>query len=123
MDHVFADLKFSCVLVYLDDINLFSQTFTNHLSHLEEVFERLIAANLKLKPKKCTFFKEQIDYLGFIVNKKGLQPQPSKIESIVKMQRPSNKRDIQVFLGMIGYYRQFLPLFSVTAQPLFNLLK
>ena len=61
VDHVLADLKFSCVLVYLDDINVFSQTFTDHLSHLEEVFKQLIAANLKLKPKKCTFFKEQID--------------------------------------------------------------
>ena len=82
-----------------------------------------MAAGLKLKPKKCSFFKEQIDYLGFIINKTGLQPQPSKIEAITKTQRPTNKRDIQVFLGMIGYYRQFIPLFSVTAQPLFELLK
>ena len=104
MDHVLASLKFSCVLVYLDDINVFYHTFTDHLSYLKEVFKQLIAANLKLKPKKYLFFKKQIDYLGFIVNKKGLQPQPSKIEAIVKMQRPSNKRDIHVFLGMIGYY-------------------
>ena len=75
MDYVLADFKFLCLLVYLDDISVFSSTLTNHLSHLEEVFKQLITANLKLKPKKCTFFKEQLDYLGFIINKKGLQPQ------------------------------------------------
>ena len=123
MDYVLSDLKFSCVLFYLDNINVFSRTFTDHIDHLKEVFKRLLAAGLKLKLKKSSFFKEQIDYLGFIINKMGLQPQPSKIEAITKMQRPTNKRDIQVFLGMIGYYRQFIFLFSVTAQPLFELLK
>ena len=59
MDHVLDALKFLCVLVYLDDINVFSCTFTNHLSHLEEVFKRLITANLKLKPKKCTFLRNR----------------------------------------------------------------
>lgn len=57
MDSVLGDLKLSCVLVYLDDINVFSQTFEDHLEHLEAVFKRLISANLKLKPRKCNFFK------------------------------------------------------------------
>ena len=78
MDCVLSNLKFSCVLVYLDDINVFSHTFTYHIDHLKEVFKRLLAVGLKLKPKKSSFFKEQIDYLGFIIDKTGLQPQPSK---------------------------------------------
>ena len=91
MDCVLSDLKFSCVFVYLDNINIFLCTFTDHIDHLEEVFKWLLAAGLKLKPKKCSFFKEQINYLGFIINKTGLQPQPSKIEAITKMQQPTNK--------------------------------
>ena len=63
MDTVLGDLKMSCVLVYLENINVFSQTFDEHVLHLEEVFKWLAKANLKLKPKKCVLFKEQIDIL------------------------------------------------------------
>ena len=123
MDSVLADLKFSCVLIYLDNINVFSKTFNEHLEHLEQVFIRLAQNNLKLKPKKCHFFKDRIDYLGFIVSKDGLLPQPDKILAIEHMSTPANKRDIQVFLGMVGYYRRFISDFSKIAQPLFHLLK
>ena len=123
MDSVLADLKFSCVLIYLDNINVFSKTFNEHLVHLEQVFIRLAQNNLKLKPKKCHFFKDRIDYLGFIVSKDGLLPQPDKIPAIEHMSTPANKRDIQVFLGMVGYYRRFISDFSKIAQPLFHLLK
>ena len=118
-----GDLKLSCVLVYLDDINFFSRTFGDHLSHLEEVFKRLLAANLKLKPRKCNFFKEHLEFLGFIISWDGLRPVPSKVEAIEKMQPPSNKRDVQVFLGMIGYYRRFIPNSAELGDPLFQLLR
>jgi hypothetical protein len=123
MDIVLANLKVTCVLVYLDDINVFSRTFNEHLSHLEEVFKRLIKANLKLKPRKCHFFKEQIEYLGYLVDQDGLKPQPQKIEAMQKLDVPKSRRDIQVFLGMVGYYRQFIKNFSQIAEPLFYLLK
>ena len=123
MDDMLSDLKLSCVLVYLDDINVFSRTFNEHLEHLEEVFRRLAAANLKIKPRKCDFFKEQLDYLGFVVDTHGLRPQPAKIEAIEKMKVPTNKRDVQVFLGMIGYYRRFVDNFSRKGEALFHLLK
>ena len=94
MDSVLADLKFSCVLIYLDDINVFSKTFNEYLLHLEQVFICLAQKNLKLKPKKCHFFKDRIDYLGFIVSKDGLMPQPEKISAFECMTTPANKRDI-----------------------------
>ena len=122
MYYILSDLKLSCVLVYLDNINVFSRAFDKHLTHLEQVFAQLIDNNLKLKPSKFQFFKSQIDYLGFVIDQNGLRPQPPKVEAINKMAVPCNKRDIQVFLGMIGYYRQFIPNFSTIASPLFNLL-
>lgn len=123
MDNILSNLKLSCVLVYLDDINVFSCTFTEHLHHLEQVFIRLQNANLKIKPRKCHFFKDQLEYLGFVIDKKGLRPQPAKIEALERMQVPTNKRDIQVFLGMVGYYRRFIPDFAKIGEPLFHLLK
>ena len=102
MDFILSNLKLSCVLVYLDDINVFSRTFNEHLQHLEKVFKRLKDANLKIKPSKCSFFKEQIEYLGHIVSKEGLKPQPCKVEAVKKMPISKNKKDIQVFLGMMG---------------------
>lgn len=123
MDAVMGDLKLTSVLVYLDDINVFSRTFHEHLRHLEEVFQRLLKANLKLKPRKCNFFKEHLEFLGFVISKDGLRPVPAKVEAISHMQVPANKRDIQVFLGMIGYYRRFIPNFAQLGDPLFNLLR
>lgn len=108
IDTVMGSLKLSCVLVCLDDINVYSQTFSNHLEHLKAVFKKLIYAGLKLKPRKCNFFKEHLEFLGFMVSKDGLWPVPAKVEAIKLMQTPSNKRDIQVFLGLIGYYRRFI---------------
>lgn len=72
MDNMLSNLKLSCVLVYLDDINVFLRTFNEHIEHLEEVFKRLAAANLKVKPRKCEFFKDQLKYLGFIIDSAGL---------------------------------------------------
>ena len=78
MDCVLYDLIFSCVLVYLDNINVFSRAFTDHNDHLEVVFKQLLAAKLELKPKNCSFFKEQIKNLGFIINKTGYNLNPLK---------------------------------------------
>ena len=97
MDVILDNLKLSCVLVYLDDINVFSQTFGDHLEHLEEVFRQLLKANLKLKRFKCQFFKEQLDYLGFVVDKDRLHPQIDKVKAIKQMSTPTTERDIQAF--------------------------
>ena len=104
MDHILDDLKLSCVLVYLDDITVFSQTFSEHMDQLRQVFTKLRQHNLKLKPEKCSFLKRQLEFLGHSVSTQGIQPQPSKIEAISKMPAPKSLRDIQVFLGMTGYY-------------------
>ena len=118
-----GDLKLIYVLVYLDDINLFSKAFTDHLQLLEEVFKRLLANNLKIKPIKCSFFKLQLDYLVFVNDPHGLRPQPAKVDGINKMAAPSNKKDIQVFLGVVSYYSHFILNFSKHTEPIFWLFK
>ena len=122
MDGLLGDLKMSCVLVYLDDITVFSRTFQEHLSHLRLVFNRLRTAGLKLKPSKCSFFKTEMEFLGHHVSQSGIAPLPGKIDAIRHMTQPTSLRDIQVFLGMVGYYCQFIPHFSELAEPLVRLL-
>ena len=123
MDSILRDLKLSCVLVYLDDITVFSSTFTAHLEHLRAVFEKIRAAGLKLKPSKCSFFKDRLEFLGHEVSRTGIKPMMNKVEAIDKMLPPTSLRDVQVFLGMMGYYRQFIPDFARLSEPLVQLLR
>ena len=106
---------------YLDDIIIFSKTEEEHLQHLEEIFECLRKAGLKLKLQKCSFFKKHIQYLGHLISDEGIQPLPEKLESIAKMPVPQNVKQVKQFLGLEGYYRKFVPHFSDIARPLTQL--
>ena len=103
---------------YLDDILVFSPDMETHLKHLRILFERLRSADLKLKEVKCNFLKKHIQYLGHIISGEGIVPVPEKLESIQKMLPPQNPKEVKQFLGLIGYYRKFVPQFSDLARPL-----
>ena len=103
---------------YLDDILVFSPDMETHLKHLRILFERLRSADLKLKEVKCNFLKKHIQYLGHIISGEGIAPVPEKLESVQKMLPPKNPKEVKQFLGLIGYYRKFVPHFSDLAWPL-----
>lgn len=94
-----------CV-VYLDDILIFSKSEEEHYEHLELIIERLRQAELYANPKKCDFFKSEIDFLGFIVNKDGLRMDPAQVQTISEWRHhpPKTYRDVQVFLGFCNFY-------------------
>ena len=94
---------------YLDDILVFSPDMETHLKHLRILFERLRSADLKLKEVKCNFLKKHIQYLGHIISGEGIVPVPEKLESIQKMLPPQNPKEVKQYLGLIGYYRKFVP--------------
>ena len=100
---------------------IFSKTEEEHLQHLEEIFECLRKAGLKLKLQKCSFFKKHIQYLGHLISDEGIQPLQEKLESIAKMPVPQNAKQVKQFLGLVGYYRIFVPCFSDIARPLTEL--
>ena len=108
---------------YLDDIIIFSENETDHLRHVEEIFRRLEHFDLKMKREKCAFFKRHIQYLGHVISKEGIQPLPEKLESIRKMPHPKNPKEAKQFLGLIGYYRKFVPRFADIARPLTQLTR
>ena len=112
----------SFVMGYLDNIIIFSKTEEEHLQHLEEIFVRLRKFGLKMKCEKCSFFKKHIQYLGHLVSEKGFEPLPEKLESIRKMPAPRTAKEVKQFLGLIGYYRKFVPCFADISRPLTKLM-
>ena len=108
---------------YIDDVVIFSKTPEEHKYHLEQVFERLAQAGLKLKMSKCDFAKPEVKLLGYLVNKDGIKTNPAKISAIEKLQPPTNVREIRSFLGISGYYRQCLEGYARVAEPLVKLTR
>ena len=103
---------------YLDDIIIFSKSEEEHLQHLEEIFLRLRKFGLKMKREKCSFFKKHIQYLGHLVSEQGFEPLPEKLKSIKDMPALRTLKEVKQFLGLIGYYRKFVPRFADISRPL-----
>ena len=123
MDNVLRNLTWKYCLVYLDDVIIFSKDFDSHLIRLEEILIRFKEANLKLKPSKCKFLMEKVNYLGFLITREGVKPDPAKIRAIVDIEKLSNRDEVKRFLGMMSYYRRFIRGFGTTATCLFELTK
>ncbi len=107
--------------VYLDDIIIFSESFEDHLMRLRHVLSRLRSSRLLIQPDKCEFVKASLVYLGHIISEKGLQPMPEKTQKLRSYPRPTNIKEIQIFLGFCNYYRRYIPDFATLAMPLYKL--
>ena len=108
MTQVLQGLNWKFVLVYVYDILVFSQNFNQHLDNLQQVFDRLKSANLKLKPSKCEFAAKKVNYLGHVISKNGIQVNPDKIEVVKSFPTPKNPKQVRSFLGLCNYYRRFV---------------
>ena len=91
---------------------MISDTEEEHLTHIEEIFKRLEAADLKMKRSKCDFFKKHIHYLGHLISADGIRPHKDKLDTIHDMPAPYNSKEVKQFLGLVGYYRKFVPRFA-----------
>ena len=109
--------------MYLDDVIVFSPDFDAHLKHLNAVFGCISDAGLKLKPSKCMFRREKVDYLGHVVSAKGVSVQPQKVKAVTEFPLPTTVTQLRSFLSLAGYYRRFIPPFSLISSPLNELLK
>jgi transposase InsO family protein/dUTPase len=123
MDEVLQPILGKFVLVYLDDLIIFSKDLPQHIVHLKTVFELLDRYNLKVKLKKCSLAKKELVYLGYKISNKGKLPDESKVEAVQKMRLPKTVKELQAFLGLVNYYRCFIPNLSTIGNPLFELLK
>ena len=111
------------VLVYLDDILVFSATLEEHIEHIRKTLDRLRKAKLYARLHKCAFFQRQVEYLGYDVSAEGICPSSSKVRAVVEWPRPQSVRDVRAFLGLASFYRRFIKQFSLKARPLTDLTR
>lgn len=121
MEKCMSDIHLKEVLVFLDDLIVFSDTLEEHESRLIHVLNRLKEYGLKLSPDKCKFFQTSVRYLGHIVSSDGVKTDPEKVQALKTWPRPQNLKELQSFLGFSVYYRRFVKDYSRIVKPLTHL--
>ena len=123
MNDIFSDLLDVHVIIYLDDILIYSDNPADHRKHVREVLRRLRKHGLYARPDKCRFSSDSVEYLGFILSKEGLKMDPSKVQTIQDWPEPRKVKDIQSFLGFANFYRRFISEYSDIVIPLTRLTR
>uniref|UniRef100_A0A803SMA6 Gypsy retrotransposon integrase-like protein 1 n=1 Tax=Anolis carolinensis TaxID=28377 RepID=A0A803SMA6_ANOCA len=121
--HVFRDLIDQFVVIYLDDILIFSKDEKEHRQHVKQVLHRLRANGLFAKASKCVFHVPEVEFLGHVVSGRELKMDPHKVDAVNSWQELKTKKDVQRFLGFANYYREFIPNFAKLTVPLTQLLR
>eukprot|EP00253_Pinus_taeda_P015634 PITA_15634 len=123
MNSIFHQYLDRFVLIFIDDILVYSRTMEEHQEHLRKVLQTLRAHQLYAKFSKCDFFKNEIQYLGHVITKEGIAVDPEKIKAIMDWPVPKDVADIRSFMGLAGYYIRFVEGFSTVAFPITSLQK
>uniref|UniRef100_A0A1B6JZN4 RNA-directed DNA polymerase n=1 Tax=Homalodisca liturata TaxID=320908 RepID=A0A1B6JZN4_9HEMI len=118
LDSIFHDVKFKYVFNYLDDLLVYSESFTEHVKHLEEVLVRLGRAGLTVNPEKVSYAKSEISFLGHLVSSRGVSIDPARTQGIRDFPPPKDAKGVARFIGMVNFYRRFIPDFAEVAAPL-----
>jgi hypothetical protein len=123
MNSIFSHLIRKWVLVFMDDILVYSPSLEDHVSHLKQVFILLQHHQLSIKRSKCSFAQQSLEYLGHIISNKGVATDPGKIQAVQAWPTPVNVKQVRGFLGLTGYYKKFIRNYSLISITLSDLLK
>ena len=123
MDKILNGLSFRSTLCYLDDVLIFSETFEQHLSDLQEVFNRFREAGMKLSPSKCTFAQESCLFLGHELSRFGMRPPADRLQAVSDYPVPKTAKQLKRYLGLMNWFRTYIRNYSATANCLYRLLR
>jgi hypothetical protein len=123
MNTVFEMLLRHGVLVFMDDILIYSKTLEEHLVLLKQVFDILSINKFLIKRSKCSFAQPRVEYLGHVVSAQGVATEPTKVAAVANWPTPTNLKQLRGFLGLTGYYRKFIAHYGMISKPLTELLK
>jgi len=123
MHHIFDDLLDQCVVIFIDDVLIYSRTKDEHDKHVRMVLDRLRQHSLFAKLSKCSFFKPEVEFLGFVVGRHGVGMEQAKIKAVLDWPAPENRKQLMSFLGLANYYRKFIKDHAAICAPLTELLR
>lgn len=123
MNTIFQHILRKHVLVFMDDILIYSTSMEDHIKHLTEVLKILEEHKLFVKKSKCSFAQQSLEYLGHIVKGQGVSTDPSKVQAVSNWSQPTSLKELRGFLGLAGYYRKFIKHYGMLCRPLIQLLK
>ena len=123
MDDMLGELQPQCAVAYIDDITVFSPNMATHFKDVEDVLASLNRVNLKVNIAKCKFAMAEVKVLGHIVYGSGIMPNPEKVKVIQNFEPPTTLTGVKSFLGVINFYRKFIPNCSTLAEPLIKLTR
>ena len=123
MEDVLEGFNWETAVVYLDDAIVYSSSMEEHLTLLRQILDRFRQAGLKLHPDKCQVAVRKVNFLGHQLDETGIRPTEDKVEAVKHWPQPSNVHEVRRYLGMVGYYRQYIPHFSDKSVHLTNLLQ
>ena len=118
IDICLSGLPSDRVLAYMDDVIICSTTFEEHLELIRSLLDKLRESGIQLKLSKCLFAHEEVDFLGYHISREGIKPQERLIAAVNRFKRPESKKELKGFLGLTGFYRNFIAKFSEISQPL-----
>jgi hypothetical protein len=123
MNKVFMEYLDKFVVVFIDDILVYSRSEEEHEEHLRLALQKLREYRLYAKLSKCGFWMKQVAFLGHVISKGGISVDPSKVQDVLSRNAPTSVSDIRSFLGLAGYYRRFIKGFSKISKPMTELLE
>jgi hypothetical protein len=123
MDIAFVEERDKFIVIYLDDITVFSNSDDEHLNNLKHVFQKCRRFGISLNPKKSSFAMQEGKLLGHVISKEGIEIYPSRVAEIQKIDNPKNKKEVQSFLGRVNLLRRFIPNFVETVKFITHMLR
>jgi hypothetical protein len=123
MNSIFTPELDKFVMVFINDILVYSKSMEEHEEHIQIVLQWLWEHQLYAKFSKCMFWIKEVPFLGHVVSPEGIAMDPSKVKEVLDWKSPTSVSEVQSFLGLVGYYRKFIPNFSKVVNPITELLK